>query len=368
MGRRTPLYDAHRALGARLVEFGGWDMPLAYAGPTEEHRAVRTRCCLFDVSHIGEIEIAGPGARAFCQRLTTNDVDRLAVGDAQYTLICNERGGIIDDLILYRLAPDRYLAIVNAAHTAIVSAWMTRQVAHGVRVADVSEAWALLAVQGPRGTAVAARSVGVDPAQRGFTITEHDAWGVRVLASRTGYTGEDGFEILVPAEQAPAAWEDLLAGVAKEGGLPAGLAARDTLRLEAALPLCGTDMGTETTPWEASLGWVVALEAGGDFVGRDRLLAQRREGVGHRLACLELLEDAGVPRHGFSVRHEGVMVGSVTSGTKSPTLGRFIALASVERACTMPGTDLTVDVRGRSVPARVVPRPFYRRAETGRDG
>jgi aminomethyltransferase len=317
---------------------------------------------------MGELEIAGPGARAFCQRLTTNDVDRLAVGDAQYTLICNERGGIIDDLILYRLAPDRYLAIVNAAHTAIVSAWMTRQVAHGVRVADVSEAWALLAVQGPRGTAVAARSVGVDPAQRGFTITEHDAWGVRVLASRTGYTGEDGFEILVPAEQAPAAWEDLLAGVAKEGGLPAGLAARDTLRLEAALPLCGTDMGTETTPWEASLGWVVALEAGGDFVGRDRLLAQRREGVGHRLACLELLEDAGVPRHGFGVRHEGVMVGSVTSGTKSPTLGRFIALASVKRACTMPGTDLTVDVRGRSVPARVVPRPFYRRAETGRDG
>jgi glycine cleavage system aminomethyltransferase T len=187
-------------------------MPLAYAGPTEEHRAVRTRCGLFDVSHMGELEIAGPGARAFCQRLTTNDVDRLAVGDAQYTLICNERGGIIDDLILYRLAPDRYLAIVNAAHTAIVSAWMTRQVAHGVRVADVSEAWALLAVQGPRGTAVAARSVGVDPAQRGFTITEHDAWGVRVLASahaaaldRSGGRGAVGAQGCRKARVAPSA-------------------------------------------------------------------------------------------------------------------------------------------------------------------
>jgi aminomethyltransferase len=317
---------------------------------------------------MGEIDIQGEGATRFCQRVTTNDVERLDVGDAQYTLLCNERGGVIDDLILYRLAAEHYLAVVNAAHTAIVSEWLGRQTTPDEQVRDVSDAWALLAVQGPRAAAVVADRVGASLAQRAFTIVEHDAWGVRVLASRTGYTGEDGFEILVPAEQAVKAWTDLLDGVRAVGGLPAGLAARDTLRLEAALPLCGTDMDTDTTPDEAGLGWVVAFASGADFLGRDALLARREQGGGRRLACVELLEDAGVPRHGFAVRHAGIPVGCVTSGTKSPTLGRFIALASVERPYDKTGTQLTVDLRGRSVPARVVRRPFYRRDQTGSVG
>jgi len=348
------------------MEFGGWDMPLAYDGPTEEHHAVRTRCGLFDVSHMGQIEIQGSEASAYCQWLTTNDVGRLGVGDAQYTLMCNESGGIIDDLILYRLAPERFLMVVNAAHTAVVSTWMAQHVSADVRVSDVSEAWALLALQGPRAAAVGAHRVGVDVRQRAFTITEHAAWGVRVLASRTGYTGEDGFEIFVPAARVALAWAALLDSVAEEGGRPAGLAARDTLRLEAALPLCGTDMGVDTTPWEANLGWVVALDTA-DFVGRDRLRTQRADGVSRRLVCLELSEGAGVPRHGFAVRREGRVVGAVTSGTRSPTLGRFIALASVDQTCATSGTELTVDVRGRAAPAQVVARPFYRRRKPGRD-
>ena len=364
MGQRTTLYEHHRRLGARLVEFAGWEMPVSYGSPVAEHEAVRTRCGLFDVSHMGEIEVTGRHARDLCQRLTTNDVGRLAPGQAQYSVVCNERGGVIDDLIVYCLEATRYLMVVNAAHTQQVLAWIDAHPEPGATVRDVSAEWALLALQGPAAVGVVAELLPIDRAQRSFTASEHTWFGTSVLASRTGYTGEDGFELFVPATHAALAWEALLEAARPRDGMPAGLAARDTLRVEAALPLCGTDMDAETTPLEAGLGWVVALDGPDGFIGADALRAQRDTGVPRRLVCFEL-EGAGVPRHGYPLLADGHPVGAVTSGTKSPTLGRFIGLGYVAVERAVPGTSLTVQIRNRVVPARVVRRPFYQRGRKG---
>src|SRR5881296_1354480 len=349
MARRTPLFDAHRALGARLVEFAGWEMPLAYRGAAEEHRAVRERCGLFDVSHMGEIELRGPGAAVVCQELTVNDVRRLHIGDGQYTLLCNERGGVLDDLIVVRLGAERYLLVVNAANTATDYAWVRARAGERAEVVDRSAELALLALQGPE----------AERALRTFTALEGPVAGVRTLVSRTGYTGEDGFELLVAASDAPRLWEAVLNATRRRDGLPAGLGARDTLRLEAGLPLCGTDMDETTTPLEAGLAWVVKLDKG-DFVGRGVLAEQAARGVTRLLVGLELAEP-GVPRHGYVVWRNGAAVGTVTSGTRSPTLGTYIGLAYVTAGAAAHGTPVAVEIRGRRVPARVVARPFYRR-------
>jgi aminomethyltransferase len=360
MPRRTPLYDAHRRLGARLVDFAGWEMPVAYDDAADEHRAVRTCCGLFDVSHMGELRVHGRDAGRVWQRLTTNDVCRLGDGDAQYTICCGEAGGVLDDLVLYRFAEDDYLAVVNASNTGTMRAWVEERCSGHAAFADESADWALLAVQGPRAVDVM-RAVGpVDPSQRSFTVRRGEIAGIAVWLSRTGYTGEDGFEVLVPSAGAPSVWSAVLDEVCAAGGRPAGLAARDTLRLEAALPLCGSDMGPDTTPLQAGLGWVVRFEDGNDFIGRPALEVERAAGPARRLVCFEL-EGAGVPRHGYEVRHDDVRVGLVTSGARSPTLGRFIGMAYVPAPCASPGTEIAVVVRGRSVPGRVVRRPFYRR-------
>lgn len=362
MAARTPLYEIHRRLGARVVDFAGWDMPVAYGDAAVEHRAVRSACGLFDVSHMGELRVRGRDAGRLWQRITTNDVRRLADGGAQYTVACNEDGGIRDDLIVYRLAEDDFLAIVNAANTAAMRERIERHASAEATPADESAAWALLAVQGPRAADVLEDVAGADASQPAFTIRRAAVGAVPVWLSRTGYTGEDGFEVLVPAAHAAEVWAAVFDAVVGAGGRPAGLAARDTLRLEAALPLCGSDMGPDTSPLQAGLGWAVRFVEGNDFVGRASLEAERAAGVAHRLVCFEM-DDAGVPRHGYEVRHEGRRVGTVTSGARSPTLGRFIGMGYVSTACSVVGTPLEIVVRGRPVAARVVRRPFYRREE-----
>ena len=360
MARRTPLYEAHRALGARMIDFGGWEMPLSYRGSAEEHQAVRRHCGLFDVSHMGEIEVRGPSAAAVCQEVTVNDVRRLGIGDAQYTLLCNDAGGVLDDLVVYRLGAERYLLIVNAASTAQDVVWIASHAAGRAEVVDRSAALALLALQGPEAEVALRTLTAFDlTALRAFTACTTRVAGEEVVVSRTGYTGEDGFEILVEATSARTVWDALLESAARRGGLPAGLGARDTLRLEAGLPLCGTDMDATTTPLEAGLAWVVKLDKG-EFVGRAALAAQAASGLTRRLVGLEL-DEPGIPRHGYGVWRDGTRVGRVTSGTKSPTLGTFIGLAYVAIAAAAPGTPVALDIRGRRVPAHVVERPFYRR-------
>lgn len=360
MARRTSLYDAHVELGARMMDFAGWDMPLFYRGATEEHRAVRERCGLFDVSHMGEVEIHGDGALDVCQELTVNDVRRLRIGDGQYTVFCNEQGGVLDDLIVLRRGPDRYLLIVNAANTAADLGWIRERTRGRATIDDRSDALALLALQGPEAEFALRELTALDlGALRPFTAIEGPVVGVPVLVSRTGYTGEDGFELLVAAESARPLWDALLDAVRRRGGQPAGLAARDTLRLEAGLPLCGTDMDATTTPLEAGLAWVVKLTKPA-FIGREVLAAQAKAGVARRLVGVEL-EDGGVPRHGQTVWHDGTPAGEMTSGTKSPTLGRYIGLAYVVTGVAAPGTPVAIEIRGRQLPARIVARPFYRR-------
>ncbi len=360
MGRRTPLYDAHRALGARIVEFAGWDMPLSYAGIIEEHVAVRRHCGLFDVSHMGELELRGPNAAALCQRLTVNDVARLKIGDGQYSILCNDAGGVIDDVIVYRTGADRYLVVVNAANTDTDREWIASHATPGAELVDRSAEFALLALQGPEAEVVLRTLTPLDLSMlRPFTTLEGPVAGERTLVSRTGYTGEDGFELFVAPAAARAVWDAVLEAAGRRGGAAAGLGARDTLRLEAGLPLCGTDMDATTTPLEAGLAWVVKLRKG-DFVGRAALAAQAEGGLRRRLVGLTL-DEPGIPRHGYPIWRGDARVGEVTSGTKSPTLGTFIGVGYVDAASAAPGTAVAVEIRGRRVPAHVVDRPFYRR-------
>jgi aminomethyltransferase len=360
--KRTPLYERHRALGARMVEFAGWEMPVQYTGILDEHHAVRGRAGLFDVSHMGEIEVRGEGALGTCQRLTPNDVARLEDGRAQYTLLLLPSGGILDDVIVYRRAADRFLFCVNASNRE----HDLEHLREHVRVAEVvdrSDDYGLLALQGPRATAVLAGLVDVPlGGVPRFGFAEGRVAGHAAIVAHTGYTGEDGWEIYCKAEEASLVWDEILAAGAREGVVPAGLGARDTLRLEAALPLYGHELTIDTTPLEAGLRWVVRMEKG-EFVGRAALQRQLAAGVRRRLVGLALVEP-GVPRAGYRILRGGDSAGVVTSGTRSPTLGKGIALGYVDAVAAAVGTPLAVEIRNRAVAAEVVPLPFYRR---GRD-
>lgn len=360
--RSTPLWSEHRALGAKLVPFAGWEMPVSYRGILAEHRAVRSSAGLFDVSHMGEIELSGPRAADLCQRLTTNDVRRLAVGQVQYTLLCREEGGVVDDTTLYRVGETRYFFCVNAANTAKDVEWI-RQHAAGSEVTDLSAETALLALQGPRAAKILGTLTTATLAElKSFGCVEAVVAGVPALISRTGYTGEDGFELFTRADHAGALWAALLESGRAHGLEPAGLGARDTLRLEAALPLYGNELDDSTTPLAAGLDRFVKLD-GEDFIGRAALVGERREGS-RRLVGIELVEP-GIARRGYPILAEGEVVGSVTSGAHSPTLGRSIALAYVDERFASVGTALAVEIRGRAAGARVVRTPFYRRARGG---
>jgi aminomethyltransferase len=356
--KRTPLYEAHRAAGARMVDFAGWEMPVQYTGIIDEHVAVRTRAGLFDVSHMGEVELRGTGALAACQYVTANDVGRLADGQAQYSLLLTPEGGIVDDVIVYRRAADRVLICVNASNRE-------RDVAHlhahvrGAEVIDRSDDYALLALQGPRATAILARLTGLELARvPRFAVAEGEVAGRRALVAHTGYTGEDGWELYCAPGDAAPLWQALLDAGQPDGIVPAGLGARDTLRLEAALPLYGHELSEDTTPFEARLAWVVRMDKG-DFVGRAALEAHRQRGPRRCLVGIELTEP-GVPRAGYRLLQQGRPLGEVTSGTKSPTLGKGIALGYVEPSASGPNAAMAVEIRSREVAARVVRLPFYR--------
>jgi len=357
--KRTPLYDLHRELGAKLIDFGGWEMPVQYQGILEEHRAVGERAGLFDVSHMGELEFTGPGAFEALQGLTPNDVGKLADGRCHYSAFLTERGTFVDDLLVYRRAADSYLVVVNAANTEKDFAWARDRAGAEARVENRSDDYALLAVQGPASPAIVARVVAPDPSDLpyyGFRQTE--ALGKRALVSRTGYTGEDGFELYLAPESAQEVLRGLLEAGRPEGIAPCGLGARDTLRLEAKMALYGNDIDDTVTPWEADLGWIVKMKKG-DFLGREALERQKAEGVLRKLIGFEMT-DRGIARHGYAGQTPAGP-GVVTSGTHSPTLGRPIGLALMPTAASTVGTEFSVDIRGRSARARVVETPFYKR-------
>lgn len=360
--RRTPLYGEHEALGARMVDFHGWRMPLDYGSIVAEHRAVRSAAGLFDVSHMGEIEVRGSGAGAFLDHLLTNRIGNLAPGRARYSPMTAPDGGTIDDLMVYRLDEGRYLLVVNAARREADWAWVKAQAGGwtAVEVEDVGDETAEMALQGPRAAAVLDRlSAGAASALGRFRCRTAEVAGRTVLLARTGYTGEDGFEIYCRPDDAVALWRAALAEGRVEGVVPAGLGARDSLRLEAALPLYGQELGPDVSPLAAGLGRFVDLDK--DFVGRDALRRERDAGLPRRVVGLRLVERA-VPRTGYRVLDPaGHEVGRVTSGGISPTLGAAVALALVAAEVSEVGARLAVEVRGRPVGAEVVPTPFYRR-------
>ena len=358
--KRTPLYDVHRELGATIVEFAGFLMPLRYDGETAEHRAVRTEAGLFDLSHMGEIFVTGPQAAEGLDYALVGELSTVAVGRARYTMLCAPDGGVLDDLIVYRLAEEEYLVVANAANTATVRDALTERIAgrFDARVADRSDEHALIALQGPRSQEILSRFT-----DAALDDLKYYAWrrgrvaGTDAVIARTGYTGEDGFELFVAADDAVAVW-NALAGA--EGVTPAGLAARDTLRLEAGMPLYGNELTAEITPYEAGLGRVVTLSKPGDFVGRQVLSAYAETPPGRTLVGL-VARGRRAPRKGYPVvASDGTTCGVVTSGAPSPTLGKPIAMAYVDSGAV--GGELAVDVRGRREPVDVVDLPFYKRS------
>jgi aminomethyltransferase len=344
---KTPLHDRHVALGARMVPFAGWEMPVQYEGIIPEHLAVRTDCGVFDVSHMGEFEVEGPRATALLQATLSNDLDKIRSGEAQYTLLTNERGGIVDDLIVYRLDDFRYLLIVNAANRETDLRWLKEREIPGSDVRDVSDEYALLAVQGPR----AIERLGLAEAAQ-FTFAEGDVDGIQCMVNRTGYTGEQGCELLVMAEDAGDLWDRVL----ERGGVPCGLGARDTLRLEASLPLHGNDITPDTDAISAGLGWCCALDK--EFSGVAELRELKARGPARKLVSF-VMEEKAVPRQGMTIEGGG----EVTSGTHSPMLDRGIGMGYVLAGSATPDTELAIDVRGKPRRARLVKRPIYKREE-----
>jgi aminomethyltransferase len=361
--RKTPLHARHVALGARMVPFGGWDMPVEYSGIVQEHVAVRTHAGLFDVSHMGEIELAGSGAIDALQRLTCNDVSRLSTGQAHYSALTTEAGTFVDDLLVYRLADDHFLLVVNASNIQKDYRWIADRVDSGADVAVVNSSarYALLALQGPLAREILQPLTGADlAALKYYWFTTGEVAGVLATVSRTGYTGEDGFEVFVPPQAAERVWSAILAAGRGAGAVPAGLGARDTLRLEAAMRLYGNEIDDTTTVLEADLGWIVAWHKT-EFVGHDALRRQKVEGVPRQLVGFEMI-DRAIARPGHDVYVDGVRAGRVTSGTQTPFLKKAIGMAYLPREQSAPGYEFVVDVRGRRARARVVPLPFYKRS------
>ena len=361
--RKTPLNARHRATGAKMVPFGGWDMPVEYSGIVAEHTAVRERAGLFDVSHMGEIEIAGRDALAAVQRISSNDASKLQVGQAQYSGLMTPLGTFVDDLLVYRLAPSHYLLVVNAGNIEKDYAYIAEQIkpAGDAVAVDASSRYALLALQGPKALEVLQPLTGADIASlKYYWFTHGEVASVRATISRTGYTGEDGFEVFVPPQSADRVWQAILDSGRNAGVVPCGLGARDTLRLEAAMRLYGNDIDDTTTALEADLNWIVGWKKD-DFVGAPALREQKAAGVSRRIVGFEMV-DRGIARHGHDVYVGDTKAGVVTSGTQTPFLKKAIGMAYVPVEHTAPGAEFDVDIRGRRTRARVVPMPFYKRA------
>jgi glycine cleavage system T protein (aminomethyltransferase) len=360
--KKTPLHARHCASNARMVPFAGWDMPVEYSGIVQEHLAVRTRAGLFDVSHMGEIEIAGRDALAAVQRISSNDAAKLAVGQAQYSGLLTPDGTFVDDLLVYRLAPAHFLLVVNAGNISKDYDWIAEQIkpAGDAVAVDASSRYALVALQGPAALAVLQPLTGLELASLKYYWFGHgEVASVRATISRTGYTGEDGFEVFVPPQSADRVWQAILESGRSADVIPCGLGARDTLRLEASMRLHGNDIDETTTALEADLGWIVGWKKD-DFIGAARLRDQKANGVQRKIAGFEMV-DRGIARHGYNACIGDRNVGVVTSGTQTPFLKKAIGMAYLPVESTAPGTEFDVDIRGRRTRARVVPMPFYKR-------
>jgi aminomethyltransferase len=364
--KRTPLNDAHRALGGRMVDFGGWDMPVQYpAGVIEEHMRCRTRSGLFDVSHMGEIWVEGPAAISFVNRITTNDVTKLVDGQAHYSALPNEEGGTVDDLLVYRFAEDRLLLVVNAGTTEKDWDWINSQMAgDDLKLTNASSEYCQIAVQGPESVAILQKltDTELDPIKY-YHFTTGKVDGADSIISRTGYTGEDGFELYAAPEFAEQIWNKLLetGSYGTDGGiLPCGLAARNTLRLEAAMSLYGHELGDDISTYEANLGWITKLNKESDFTGRDKLAALKEAGIKRKIAGFEMTQP-GIARDGYDVYVNDEKVGVVTSGSPAPFLKKNIGLAFLPPQFANVGQEIKIDVRGKHLTAKVVETPFYKR-------
>ncbi len=359
--KRTPLYEQHLALGARLVEFGGWEMPVQYSSILDEHRAVRTRAGLFDVSHMGEFKIEGNDALAFLQHLVPNDVSRLAIHQALYTQLCLPNGDTIDDLIIYHLADNHYMMVVNAANIDKDFAWVQQEAKNfDVQITNQSDTTALLALQGPEAQSILQPLTEVDlSAILYYDCAPGMVDGINCIISRTGYTGEDGFELYCAPVDAPKLWNTLLAAGKERGLLPAGLGARDTLRLEAGYCLYGHELDEQTNPLEARLGWTVKLDKG-EFIGRNALVKVKEEGLKRKLIGVEMSE-RGICRGGYAVYEDDQQIGALTSGAPSPTLNKNIGMGYVETSHAIVGKTVHIDIRGKRTAAQIVALPFYKR-------
>jgi aminomethyltransferase len=366
MLKRTPLYNAHQKLGARLIEFGGWEMPVQYTSIIDEHQAVRTAAGIFDIAHMGEVLVSGAAAAEFLNRILTNDIRKLEVGWGQYTILCNERGGAVDDLYAYRIGETEFLLIINASRIDADVPWMQQQLANfpnrsGVNFENVSDCTAAVAVQGPTVKGFIDQCFSAKPSEIKKNQITKCAWnGATIWIGRTGYTGEDGFEIVAPANVIEAVWNRVLE-VGKSFGIkPAGLGARDTLRTEVCYPLYGHELDEETTPIEAGVGFFVALDKG-DFVGREVLVKQKAEGTKKKLVAFKMADKSAPPRPHYAIFGDGQKIGEVTSGTQSPSLSVGIGLGYVTPEFAKAGTPIEIEIRGRRFPAQVVAKPIYRK-------
>jgi aminomethyltransferase len=362
--KRTPLFDVYKQYGAKTIDFGGWELPVQFAaGIKKEHEAVRTKAGLFDVSHMGEIEVTGRDSLMYLQKMMTNDVSALTTGSAQYTAMCYEDGGTVDDLLIYKLAEEHFLLVVNAANIEKDYEWLNDHLQGDVRLVNRSEQMAQLALQGPLAGQVLQKlcpetnlnEIGFFQFKENVNIAK-----IPALVSRTGYTGEDGFEIYCDVQNAVKLWEDILAAGKDEGVLPCGLGARDTLRFEAALPLYGQELSADITPVEAGIGFAVKVNKNADFIGKAVLKEQREQGSLRKLVGIEMV-DRGIPRHGYPVLKDGRQIGFVTTGTQSPTLKKNIGLAIVATEFSQLGTEVEVEVREKRLKAQIVKIPFYKK-------
>ncbi|WP_153732938.1 glycine cleavage system aminomethyltransferase GcvT [Sporosarcina obsidiansis] len=359
---RTPLFESYKEYGGKTIDFGGWELPVQFSSIKAEHEAVRTKAGLFDVSHMGEVLVSGNGALAYLQKLVTNDVSKLQVGQAQYTVMCNEQGGTIDDLLIYKLDEERYLLVVNASNIDKDVAWMQKHQTEDVVIDNQSSDYALLALQGPAALTVLQKLTD-EPLEdiKFFRFKEHvQVSGEDVLVSRTGYTGENGFEIYGTPQAITALWPKILQAGEAEGVVPAGLGARDTLRFEAGLPLYGQELSAIISPLEAGLGFVVKLNKEADFIGKEALKKQKEDGVQRKLVGLEMI-DKGIPRTGYKVYVVDQEIGEVTTGTQSPTLKKNIGFALLSTDYTELGTEVEVEIRSKRLKAKVIGTPFYKR-------
>ncbi|MGD6832331.1 glycine cleavage system aminomethyltransferase GcvT [Sutcliffiella halmapala] len=357
--KRTPLFEVYKDFGAKTIDFGGWDLPVQFSSIKEEHEAVRTKAGLFDVSHMGEIEVKGKDSLAYLQKMMTNDVSKLKDGGAQYTAMCYENGGTVDDLLVYKKADEDYLLVVNASNIEKDYDWLASKVTEEVIVTNVSETMAQLAIQGPLAEEALQKLTTTDLSEiKFFKFKENvEINGIPALVSRTGYTGEDGFEIYCASEKAVELWNEIL----KDGNVvPCGLGARDTLRFEANLALYGQELSKDITPLEAGIGFAVKVNKEEDFFGREVLKDQKENGVPRKLVGIEMI-DKGIPRHGYEVYVGEELVGEVTTGTQSPTLKKNIGLALLKKEFTELETEVEVQVRKKRLKAKVVKTPFYQR-------